>query len=722
MVDPANPKLDPSALESKSFQTKVRGFDPAEVRSYLSTLAAALRDQQRSASAVAAANSSNDDELQQAKDDAAAVAAERDELKASLATAERRADELAAAAKNNDKKASGSNTAPTESLADLDDDRLTELIGEETTRVLQSARTAAAEIRAKAEAEVVARREALETEEQEHRDRLASEKAAHLEELAAAKTESETTAETTVSNAKTEAAALMTAATADATSLRDTASADAETMRSEAAAEVEANRASGEEVANALKTRAEEVADGIRQSAEEEAALVREGAASAKADADAEAARIRAEAEADSTTSRDAAREEARLMLTEAQALREKVLSDLVEKRQVGRNQLDQTKAARDRLARSLGTVRRELEEAINELNLAVPEAKRALEGRTPPAEVAPKQAAAALAVELDTARTDGVAIPGVPREDAAAEVSEDDLFDRIRAGSGDDESESGDSDPTGGADAEAAADGDATADSAAIDDAVIDADANDSTDASATDEAGADGDSTDDDASADGEPESELSEPFVARDIAMTRFGPDLRRQFKRALADDQSDVLDRLRQSRKGVSVDQLPDVRAALLPYLDALSPALTSMADAGASHGGGSSAPSKLVDELVDRTARGLVEPMRIRIEGAVNAADDPDDVIEPIRAHYREFRTSILPELADDALAEAFAMGLYESIPKGTKLSWIADPRDATNADCHDNTLEQVKKPKNFPTGHKRPLGAPGCRCLVTAAD
>lgn len=699
MVEPANPKLEPSAVETKSFQTKVRGFDPTEVREYLASVAAALREQQRSASAVAAASSHNDEELQTAQDALASATAERDELRSSLREAEARADEQREASKN---KTSASAAGPSESLADLDDDRLTELLGEETTRVLQSARTAASEIRAKAETEAAERREAMNVEETEQRERLAAAAKAQSDELASAKAESESVAETTVTNAKTEAAALVAAATTDATSMRDTATTDAETMRTEAAAEVEANRASGEEVANALKTRAEEVADEIRQAAEEEAALVRDGATSAKADADADAARIRAEAEADSTTSRDAAREEARLMLTEAQALREKVLGDLVEKRQIGRNQLDQTKAARDRLARSLGTVRRELEEAVNELAVAVPEAKRALEGRLPKPEVVPQRAAAALAVELDSARSDGIAIPGVPREDDAEEVSEDDLFARIRAGRGDEEGDDDAANPqSGDADAEPATDAESATDAETVSD----------TAAASTGEP-----------EIDAEPEIEVAEPFLSRDIAMTRFGPDLRRQFKRALADDQSDVLDRLRQSRKGVSVDQLPDVRAALLPYLDALSPALTSMADAGAVQGGGSAAPSKMVDELVDQMARGLVEPLRIRIEATVNAADDPDDVIEPIRAHYREFRTSILPDLADDGLAEAFAMGLYESISKGTVLAWLADPRDATNADCHDNTLETVKKPKSFPTGHKRPLGAPGCRCLVAPVD
>ena len=720
MVDSANPNLEPSEVETKSFTTKVRGFDPTEVRQYLASLAGALREQQRSASAVAAASSNNDAELKSLKEALDAATKERDNYKTSLGAAEKAAAEAkrkVEAEPNNGRAAKGESSSGkngAESLADLDDDQLTELLGEETARVLQSARIAAGEIRAKAETEVADRRAALETEEQEHRDRLAAASKEQAEALAAAKKEADEAASTSVSNAKVEAAALVAKATTEATTLRDSAEAEAEAARAEATAEIEASRAAGEEVAAALKTRAEEVANEIRQTAEEEATLVREGAASGKADADAEAARIRAEAEADSSTSRDAAREEARLMLTEAQTLREKVLSDLVEKRRVGRNQLDQTKAARDRLARSLGTVRRELEEAINELTAAVPEAKQALEGRMPAAEVAPDKAAAALAVELDTARGDGV------------EVSEDDLFERIRADRADEPGE----DHAGGAAAEAAnADG-AGADGGGSDAGTDGADSEEADAATAgtatagtaaTDAAIADAEADEVDSEAV-EPEIELPEPFVARDIAMTRFGPDFRRQFKRALADDQSEVLDRLRRARGAPSIDQLPEARAALLPYLDALTPALTSMADAGAQHGGGKTAPSSLVDELVDKTARALVEPMRTRVEASVGAADDPEDVIEPIRAHYREFRTSILPELADDALAEAFVMGLYEAIPKGTKLAWLADPRDDTDADCHDNTLQSVKKPKKFPTGHTRPLGAPGCRCIVAAAD
>ncbi len=721
MVDPANPKLEPSSVESKTFSTIFRGFDPTEVREHLKWVADQVRAEQRS-NTVAMIPKVDDSELESLRADLAELDSENDELKNALDHAESqlasRSDQLAVAS-----------AEPTE----LDEDRLTELLGEETTRVLQSARAAAAEIRAKAQAKADAQEAELEAEETSQRERLAAAAATQKTELAEAKAAAEAEAAETVANAKAEAAALVAEAQTKASDLHAATEHELAALRTATADEVSASRLAGEEVAAALKARAEEVADETRRVSEEEATMVRSSAEAVKSDADAEAARIRAEAEADSSTSRDAAREEARLMLTEAQALREKVLADLVEKRRQGRTQLDQTKAARDRLARSLGSARKDLDEVIEELKISVPEAKRALEGLGAPQPAAsPQRDAVALAAELDSARSDGIAIPGVTREGSedSGSVSEDDLFDRIRATRPDEATgadsgvapeESGKAEVVESAvpSAEPQNDRSAEVEEAAEtpEAAPVVSEHRAAYEASPRDEEN----SADVDAD-DLENEIEVPEPFHARDIAFTRFGPDLRRQFKRALADDQSDVLDRLRRSRKNVSVDELPDERAMVLRYLDAIGPALTAMADAGASEGAGGSAPSDLVDELVDRTARALVTPMRARIETTVTGADDPDEVLEPVRAHYREYRTSVLPELADDALAEAFAMGLYESLAKGTRLQWLADPRDNTSADCHDNTFESVKKPKKFPTGHVRPLATPGCRCLVVAAE
>ncbi len=648
---PAN-RLDPGAIEARSFENAFRGYDPTEVRTYLKGIADALRREARESSdsvqAMPAADAPAEADAAVVSELEATVAelqseierlqSERDDLAAKLETAETARSEA------EDRLESSA----TEDDAELDEARMTQLLGEETTRVLDSARTAAANIRARAEEEAAQKMAELEAIEAERLSAIASAKE--------------------VSDA--EIAALTAAAAEAATNERETAEADALQLRAEADTAAEAARVAADEVALAVKTRAEEVAKETRLAAEADAEAARHEIETLRGDATADAARIRAEAEADASTSQDAAREEARQMLTEAQSLREKVLGDLVEKRRVGRHQLDQAKAARDRLARSLAAVRSQLDESIGELDLAVPEARRAMEDAPEAAPVDTEREAQALATELDTARGAGIPIPGTP---VAAEAS-----DSVESTEADEPAV--DAEPTG------------------------------------TEEEPLDGDPEEE------EEPIEVPAPLQARDVALTRNGAGLRRQFKRALADDQSDVLDRLRQKRRKLTVEDLPDERSQLLRYIDAIEPALTAMANEGAVLAGGATAPSDEVDALIERSAATVIESFRSRIEVSVVDADDADDVLEPIRAHYRETRSSVLPELTEDALHEAFAIGVYSALADGAELSWMSDPRHETAADCHDNTLETVIKPATFPAGQQRPLGSPGCRCLVIATS
>jgi DivIVA domain-containing protein len=107
---------------------------------------------------------------------------------------------------------------------------------------------------------------------------------------------------------------------------------------------------------------AEEVAAGIRRAAE--------------ADADAVRAKAKAAAEAEI----DAAKAQGRELLTEAQALREKVLGDLSRRRKVALAQVEQLRAGRERLLDAYRVVRRTLDEVTAELSAAEAEARLAAE------------------------------------------------------------------------------------------------------------------------------------------------------------------------------------------------------------------------------------------------------------------------------------------------------------------------------------------------------
>lgn len=709
MPDDVASKLDPSNISSREFSSSFRGLDPTEVRAFLREVADAVRDLERRLAGATAprpiANDKNDERLAELEAAEASLTAERAELEATIEELRGEIDDL--------------RSAPVAQV-ELDESTLTKLLGEETTRVLDSARSAAADITSRSEAESKRRSEELDEFQKRTNEELTAKRVEVDEYDARIRTAADEQAAAIKAEAEAEAERRLADAATAAASLRNDAEIETTTLRNDTETAAAATRDAASEVAAAVKARAEEVAKDTRLAAEADAESIRAEADAIRSDAQAEAARIRAEAAADASTAADAAREEARLMVTEAQAVREKVLADLVKRRRTGRQQLDQVKAARDRMLRSLGEVRNELDSAANELELAIPEARRAMEraGRST-AVGDDNRSATALASELDSARKSGIPVPGlaartVPDEDDAegsaplveVEVVDSDeldgLFARIReerndGDSGDestaDQSQSGP--PTEVTDESEAGDGDP------IDAAEITADL------------ATDGPDDDDIEAIDPGPD------FTARDIAFTRSGSELRRKLKRALADDQSDILDRLQQARRKMSLEHLPTSDEQLERFRAAITPAVSTVATAGATHGGGTIKKASIA-ALVDRALARVVDPLRTRTETSVSHADgDVDEALEAIRAHYRDLRSGDLPEIVDDLLAESFALGLYESLPAGTPVRWVADPRETPSPDCYDNTLaDDVVVPGEFPTGHAHPLGGPGCRCLV----
>lgn len=705
MALPGDSTLDPSTLAARSFNTSFRGYDPAEVREYLSALAEALRAQSRESDDGADALAEAERQLQETSD---ALVAEQDEvnrLEGVIADLQAEVERLESAPPK----------IETVSVAaepvELDEATVTRYLGEETARVLAAARSAAADMTAKAETEVARRTDEIDQVQ---------------------------------SKANREVAEQRAKAEQDAADLRAKAEQEAADLRAKAEAEVAAQRAELEAEAEAA-AEAKREADA-KAAADAEAAAI---SATAKAEdivatAETEAARVRAEAEADLMASQETAKETTRSMVTEAQAVREKVLADLVVRRRMGRQQLDQAKAARDRLARSLVAVRREIDGTIGELNVAVPEARAAMEAvAQADSDTADAQAIHDLAQELDAARLSGISLVGDDEpapltvatgaaaldieqvseraEEAAAE--EEAPADEPSAGEPDSPGAAAEVEPKGKVDdlfARIREDDDGDAAESADDDSV------ESSSGAEVEAAESDASATEDDASGaedevEAEPDIEVPDAFVQRDVAMTRHGAELRRKLKRTMADDQSDVLDRLRRAKK-MSVGDLQPADEQRALYVAAITEPVRATAKAGATYAGGS-VKNDVVDALIERVIGELTDPLRHRLEQSVEAASDAEEVLEPIRAHYREARSSELPQLADDVLAEAFALGAYEAIPDGTTLRWLADPRFEPGADCFDNTLAtDVAKPDAFPTGRQLPGSEPGCRCLVLPAD
>ncbi|MEL7158092.1 MAG: hypothetical protein AAFN30_16055, partial [Actinomycetota bacterium] len=214
------------------------------------------------------------------------------------------------------------------------------------------------------------------------------------------------------------------------------------------------------------------------------------------------------------------------------------------------------------------------------------------------------------------------------------------------------------------------------------------------------------------------------LPAAFEGRDIALTRAMPGFRRRLKRAVNDDQSHVLDRLRAGRGAIDVDELPKPVEQLDRYLEALRPALFEVVRSGSELLNSVEVPTAGVENLALQLGRHIVECLRTPTIDAIESTVDNDReaILDPVRATYRDFRNGVLPELIEDALHEAFALGLYTAIEDDESVVWLTDPRLDPDPVCEENsTAPALAKGTLFPSGHARPLSMPGCRCLAIPA-
>lgn len=388
---PEPPELDPAALAASEFARVRRGLEPTEVRAALGRAADALR-----------------------------TWSERDaRLRQRLSELEQRLDES----------------------HELDEQRIATVLGEETARIVTAARDAAAEIRAKAEEQAArliaeseqqatAAAEALKGEAQTLRDdavRVAADATAEAEALrSAAREEADrlrSDADQAAAATREEAAALATSTVSDAQARADELLGAAELVMSERTAEAEAAAAVLTEAAAEQVAEAEAAAAALRDEADSYAASVRE-------QADAAAQDVRAAAEAAAEAVVDEATERGRAMVAEARAVRERMLSDLAERRRTARRQLEGALAGRDRIIEVLRAAGDEVAGTISGLEAADDDVAAAAEAAAAASEVDVDDELAELRAQLSEEPDDlgdsDVPEPTVPEPaapDAVAEV-----------------------------------------------------------------------------------------------------------------------------------------------------------------------------------------------------------------------------------------------------------------------------------------------------------
>ena len=459
------------------------------------------------------------------------------------------------------------------------------------------------------------------------------------------------------------------------------------TLLRQAAAEIRRLRTQ----ADALRRRADELeaaphpeleAERIAEALGQEAVRVLEAARAAAAEragrAEEERGRMLEQARADGAQIVEESRAQGRDIVAEARSVRKQILGDLVRKRQSYRIELEQLRAAGDRLLESLAELRQEIDDSAVRLVQAVPEAQAAAERvgllLTGP-EPTPEQVDAEIA-DIEEALLeirpqaeapeppDGAVLYDVEAEDEAGAEAEDpfdrdepagvgDIFARLRSAPAAEAAPAPD-EPTGGGNRSAATATDDPADRGNGSAAAESGDpagrgGNRSAAAASEDPAGRGGeDAPIPDESGKGA-EDEQGDPSEA---ARSAAAGEIARALKQKVVDEQGELLDALRR-----------DGTQALTVLL----------ADEGAAAGFAALAPGPLENYASDIDVKtseldvgaaaaaieeSLVAPMRNRLREALDRTDDADELSEIARAVYRESRTRLAPLAAEECLAAA----------------------------------------------------------------
>jgi cell division septum initiation protein DivIVA len=426
--------------------------------------------------------------------------------------------------------------------------------------------------------------------------------------------------------------------------------------------------------------------------------------AEGRAEGEGDGKRLREEGRAQAEALVTEAKEEGRSLVGEAQTVRRRMLEDLARRRRALRQQIEQLRGGRERLLEAYEFVGHTMREATDELTVALPEARAAAE-RTGHA-VGPEETVEQLEDEIESARVAGLPIAAerepseagdegsterrrpvaVPVERDVRDMPEVEPvvaeFEEVRILTDDENQDDAPAAGPGAADAEPEdTPGDAEVEddlsgtgadddegdlfarlrrsSPAPDDRAQRAEA----DPHADDGPGDDGPEAPGDAAFDhpddaaepfglvlgGGPESDAGSDAAGRATAEH----ELARRLKRLLSDEQNDVLDRLRRTRKrSVTVaDLLDDLDVRVARFAEAVHPVLADIASAGP------------VDDLAAELAREVAEAL---VDGIVEPLEEDlpvDELADPVRALYRDWKTDRI-----GAVAERYVEAAYEPLP------------------------------------------------------
>ena len=377
-----------------------------------------------------------------------------------------------------------------------------------------------------------------------------------------------------------------------------------------------------------------------------------------------------ATARADSTGELERAKQRGRQMVNEAQLVRRRILEDLVRRRKVLRRQIEQLRVGRERLLEAYEVVGQTVEEATSELGVALVSATAAAERagrRLLSDDEVTDEDLHAMEAEVEAARAAGLPIlDPLTRVERRADAARERAAEEGEEG---DEDEDPDTvpplvevEPVVAAFEEMRVlepvDDEAAAPAPAPEpepepDAEVEPEPEAGPGPEAPGEVVAEVLPIFERLRAEPEPEPlpdliEAEPPEEESVDPVTVLADDLARRLRRVLADEQNQVLDRLRQDKRHVLTlaDLLEDDDARAVRLATAIEPRLREVTDAAAD------LAARLAGEVVD----GVHAEMTRRVEKRAEGGDG--DLASPIRDAFRAWRTERILPLAAAVAAEA----------------------------------------------------------------
>jgi cell division septum initiation protein DivIVA len=316
-VKPEPPDLQPADLSQANFTRSRKGLEPAQVRTMLGRAEDALR-------------------VWASRD--AAMQAELEDLRRRVEAAE-----------------------------DLDEAKVTEMLGAHTAKIVTAAREAAEEIRSSAEEESTRLLDEARSGAEELAQKLRTDAEEAWKAASEAKEQALTEAEQLLSEAKAEAEESLAVAREAAESLTSEAedsAAETERKAAEKADELVSGAqsrhddliAAASSIFDENTAQAEEASAAIRKEAEQDAAAIQATAAE-----ELEAARGLAEIEIEN------ARERGREMIAETKEVRERILQDMAVRRRAAKQKMEAARAAHVVMVESLESTTQQLSAALDE-------------------------------------------------------------------------------------------------------------------------------------------------------------------------------------------------------------------------------------------------------------------------------------------------------------------------------------------------------------------